>query len=751
MTNNEEMFMMAQEYVANGWAIGVAWGVNEDGSCACGKACGRDCGKHPVTTCGVKDATKDLAKLRKWLLEDPEPGSHRNLFVATGEVSGITVLDIDMGPGKEGAQTWAELIRENGEPPTLRAITGSGGTHAVFQYNSALKTSSNTLGKHVDCRNDNGYIIVAPSLHKSGHRYKWDNWGVGLAPLPAHLSKKKETRGRPRQDDPLRRRYSEEQVRHMLEVVPADNRDDWRNYGIILGREFNRSDEAWQAYSEWAAKWDGLKGRGHDAIMHNCFYEKSQETVENELSMGTIVKAAIENGWVPTKGEVSSEQFVYDHESNGYIYRPSGAIWVAKSVDAACGDINDEGKLIKASVWIQQHARVTTMTCTPAIKGDVLKGYDCRDGVVFESPGGAVYNRYRPPTIEPGEASLAGPFEAHVRKVMPREGDADQFLNYLAHRVQSPEEKPRFALLLVGDQGVGKDTAIDCCCPALGRWNVASIAPSAVEKGFNEYAAKTLVRINEAADLREMSRWAFNERLKVLIAGNPDECEINPKYGRKYTITMHCGVIITTNHLTGSVHIPSDDRRYDVIQCATLEEMGIGGEKERREYFSTLWEWFLKKDGARHVAAFLCERPLSGFSAALGQRKTAAHAEIVQHGMVGDEWLRDILDQLGYPPCVRADWILDRAVGMNEVKADVRARMNHALRRMDYEVLRNPKLKDGRWRLNGALCKIYKRRDHKPVPEPDWQKVLEIPAGEKGSLVYDKERNTYMSGGRTET
>lgn len=728
MTNNEEMLFMAKEYVALGWAVVVLWGVNDDGSCACGtKNCG-DTGKHPVMPRGVKNATKDLSLLEQWFLKDPVEGARRNIGLATGEISGTTILDIDTGVHKMGAETWAMLVQEHGEPDTLRATTGSGGIHVVFQYNSALKTSSNTLGKHVDCRNDNGYIVAAPSRHKSGGRYQWNNWGTGLAALPAHLTKKTETRGRPRQDDPLRRRYTLEQVRDMLECVPADSRDDWRNFGIILGREFTRSDDAWQVYNEWAAKWDGLKGRGHDAIMHDCFYEKSQERAEHELSMGTIVKAAIEHGWVPTKGEVSVEQFVYDHESNGYLYRPSGALWIAASVDAACGEMNVEGKLVKASVWIQQHARITTTTSTPAIKGDILKGYDCREGVVFESPGGAVYNRYRPPTIDPGEASLAGPFEAHVRKVMPREGDADQFLNYLAHRVQRPEEKPRFALLIVGDQGVGKDTAIDFCCPAIGGWNVASISPGAVEGAFNEYAAKTLIRINEAADLREMSRWAFNERTKVLIAGNPDVCEINPKYGRKYTVTMYCGVLLTSNHLTGSVHIPMDDRRFDVVQCATLEEMGLGGDKERREYFSALWEWFLKQDGARHVAAFLRERDLSGFSAALGQRKTAAHAEIVQHGMVGDEWLHDILDKLGYPPCVRTDWILDRAVGMGERKPDARARMGHGLRRMGYEVLRNPKYKDGRWKLNGVLCTIYKKVGYELERERDWQKALEIPS-----------------------
>jgi hypothetical protein len=288
---------------------------------------------------------------------------------------------------------------------------------------------------------------------------------------------------------------------------------------------------------------------------------------------------------------------------------------------------------------------------------------------------------------------------------------------------------------------------LDFCSPAIGAWNVANISPSAFDGAFNEFAAKTLVRINEAADLREMSRWAFNERTKVLIAGNPDTCEINPKYGRKYTITMHCGITITTNHLTSGVFLPEDDRRYDVIQCATLEEMDLTDEQVRRDYFTGLWEWFLKKDGAQHVAAFLRERPLAGFSAALGQRKTAAHAEVVRSGMVGDEWLHDMVDKTGngHPPIVNGTWILERAEGMGLVKGDVQAKMGHALPRMGYEVLRNPAYKDGRWRVNGLLFRLYKHRNHRPKPEPPWQELLTIPVEEKeGRWGYDETQNAYV-------
>lgn len=717
---SDETLELALRYAAMGWHVFPCHSVKADGSCTCGDDKCTDSGKHPRTKQGLKDASCDKAQIEKWF-GPKAPLS--NIGIVTGEISNLTVLDIDIGTGKFGAESWATIIQEHGEPETLRCTTGGGGIHLFFLYNSALKTASNVLGRNIDCRNDRGYVVAAPSRHRSGGVYEWMNWGVPLLPLPVHLSVRKENRGRPRKDDVCLGKYGLEQVRAMLECVPAGDRDLWRYVGIILGRTFNRSDEAWACYVNWAAKWDGAKGRGHDETMHDCFHNISQETAERELSMGTIVKAAIEHGWVPKTGDVSVDRFVYDHASNQFLYRPSGALWLAASVDAGCSPVNVDGKLVKASVWIQRNARITTTTCTPAIHGDILKDFDCREGALIESHGGAVFNRYRPPTIDLGDASLAGPFVEHCRTLFHREGDADQFFDYMAHRVQRPEEKPRFALLLVGDQGVGKDSSVDFCSPALGPWNVKNIAPSAFEGAFNEFATGTLVRINEAANAGEMTRWAFNERTKVLIAGNPDECEINPKYGRKYTVKMYCGVIITTNHLFGSVHIPPDDRRFDVIQCASLDEMGLADEAVRRDYFTSLWSWFFTKDGAKHVAAFLHERDLSGFSAAMGQRKTAAHADVMHNGMAGDEWLDDILDAMRYPDYVRGNWITDRA---GEKEGEVRVKMGHALRRAGYDFYRNTATKDGRWKVNGEKFTLFIKKgvppdknilEHLKVPE----------------------------------
>lgn len=709
----------AMDYAAKGWHVFPLHSVRVDAAgvahCSCGVAGCTDAGKHPRGRRGLKEATTDLVKLREWF-DWNAPIS--NIGIVAGALSGITVIDVDTAEGKSGAESWAELVKEHGEPDTLCALTGSGGMHLLFKYNSALKTAGNVLGKNIDVRNDGGYIVAAPSGHRSGNDYEWVNWGTPLADLPAHMTKRKETRGRPRKDDLYRGKYTIEQVAGMLKFIDAGDRDLWRSVGVILGREFKCVDAAWTVYVEWSDTWSGTKGRNHNEIMHEAFYEISQKhdsSNSKELTIGTVVRAAIEGGWVPKQGEVPIGHFVYYGPGNNYVYRPTTSFWIAPAVDAAVSPVNENGKIIKASDWLRMNALVTSMTVWPEGDDDIIKGKDCRNGALVDVVGAATFNAYKRPTIELGDARLAGPFVDHVRRVFNKPGDADQFLNYMAHRVQRPWEKPRFALLLAGDQGVGKDTAVEFCIPAIGSWNVANIEPAIMDSAFNEYVATTLVRISEAANLHEMTKWAFNEKTKTLIAGQPDDATINPKYGQKYSVKVYCGVIITTNHLANGIYIPEGDRRYDVIAAASFAEMGVVGDEAKRAYFGELWDWFLE-GGDRHVAAYLHGRSLEGWSASNGQRKTAAHRTVVTSGMVGDHWLQDALDEIERVVgeekmgVIRADWIVQAATRNGEMKAqEVRARLGHAMKRHGYEAHVNPLSNDGRFKISGRNVVVYRR------------------------------------------
>ncbi len=704
------MLEFALRYIARGWRVFPLHSTSGDGSCTCGKSACTDIGKHPraeLAPRGVKDATIDEEKIRAWF----GPGAPlSNIAIATGEKSGITVLDIDIG-AKGGDKTWQVLIADHGEPVTLVAETGSGGMHWLFQYYSGLKTSSATLGPGIDVRNNNGYIVAAPSRHRTGGIYKWlDAIDTPLAYLPEYLTRKVETRGRKAKDDPSRRKYTIAQVAAMLEHIQADDRDLWIHIGIILGREFNRAVEAWEIYVAWSNKWGGTKTRNHDEIMAQAFNETSQKSTTGELTIGTIIKKAVEGGWAPVVGEVPIDSFLFFGPGNNFIYRPTVSHWIAEAVNAACSPINENGYIRRAADWLREHALVSSMTNDPEIEVDYYKNFDCRDGVLIQSIGAAVFNTYKEPSVEQGDARLASPFIEHVKRVFPKSGDADQFLDYMAHRVQRPGEKPRFALLIAGDQGVGKDTAVEFCCPAIGHWNVGNIEPNDLDTAFNEYAASVLVRVSEAANLHDMNKWAFNERMKVLIAGTPDHVSINPKYGQKYSVRLHCGVIITTNHMISGIYIPADDRRYDVIEAATKAEMELDNDEKSKEYFGELWDWF-NEDGKNHVAAFLYERNISKFSASNGQRKTEAHKVVVNSNLSTDHWIYDALNELHEPELVRSDAVMSAALkdGLFTMK-EVSSRMQAAMLRAGYNPVRCVARKDGRWRIEGKLATVYARR-----------------------------------------
>lgn len=698
LKQKQEVLEWALLYIEKGWAVFPIHSVTAEGRCSCNSDECKDIGKHPRLPNGLKGASSEKEDILRWF--GPE-APLSNIGIITGEQSCITVVDIDIVK-KNGAETWVTLNNNHVEPETLVSVTGSGGMHQVFIYNSALATKTDSLGEGVDVRNDGGYIVAPPSIHVSGARYHWDNWGAKIASLPAHLvpstSKKK---GRARASS----KYSVSDVIDMLKYVKSENRDNWRNVGIILGREFNCSDQMWEIYVNWSDEWSGPKGPKHDQIMREAYYEISKTKSDKELSIGSLVAMAAENGWTPKRENSSpKDNFVYYAPGNDFIYIPTCDYWPKEAVDAKSHMVNDEGKLVTASAWLKKHRAVTSLVDDPLVDAGITKGFDCREGVIFPTEGGCIYNKYMKTNVAIGNPEEAGPFVNHVHKVFNKPGDADQFLNYMAHRVQFPGEKPRFALMIVGEQGVGKDTAITMCSGGIGQWNIANISPAAFESQFNEFAASVLVVISETANTQDISKWAFNEKTKVLIAGLPDYMQINQKYGHKYTVRLHCGVIITTNHMHG-VYIPEDDRRYDVIDAASKSEMGLSDEKVKEEYFDKLWYWYLRDGGESHVYAYLLNRDISSFSPATGQRKTAAHKTIVMDNFSNDEWLADAIDNLDTPEILLVDdlWASVQSCLSTEMsRNEFNSKIKHSLKRFGYKKLLNDATKDGRWKMRSS-------------------------------------------------
>lgn len=720
----------ALEYAARGWRVLPLHGLTDQG-CTCGKGTGCSApGKHPAVARGAHSATTDPDTIRAWW----EACHDYNIGIATGEGSNLTIADIDVGDNKCGGEVWSELLRraEISSLETPMVETGSGGLHVYFAYNSALKNGTDVFGLSVDCRNNGGYVVAPPSRHVSGGTYSW------LVPpetppqhLPSEIARIAAAGGLSDSTPPaqVRRRYSLATVEAMLSCVSADGRDMWRNVGIILGREFGASDEAWDVYVRWADQYTGARAPNHNDIMHEAFYVLSQRETSRPLTIATIARAAMRAGYRPsaeladpaaaTGGMFDCEptQFVYIAPDGRYLFEPTREFWPQEAVNVSVAPVDDGGELIKPTAWIRRNRRVQVRIFDP----------DFAPGTVTLPPHVAVqygavaqaltaYNMYRPgiPT-DRGDPDAAEPFVEHVRRLLTEPGDADQMLNFMAHRVQRPGEKIRFALVLAGEQGVGKDTIIEMCKPAIGMHNCRNITPMALTADFNEFVCSLLLTIDEASDVKNLGKLMFAERVKTIIAGAPDYVTINPKYERKYDARNVTGVIITTNHLgSGGLYVAEDDRRYDILRAATAADMGMPTVEAKRDYFDELWGWY-NTGGKWHIAAYLARRDISGFDPSRNRPATDAAQEVRAMSTEIDSWALDALAALGNPRIVTAAQVMTAAESLCAYnKAELYRRVRPALLRCGYKWARNPDTKSGTWNIgtvrHSVYCKSYAHR-----------------------------------------
>ncbi|HUP86860.1 MAG TPA: bifunctional DNA primase/polymerase [Acidimicrobiales bacterium] len=154
------------------------------GRCSCGDTDCPSAGKHPRTRHGLHQATADTDTIRRWWSQWPDA----NIGVRTGaapEGAGVVVLDID--PDHGGDESLAGLLLEHGDLPlTLQAVTGGGGRHLWFVHPGVtVPNSAGRVGAGIDVRGDGGYVLVSPSRHASGGRYRWIE--APIVAMPAWL------------------------------------------------------------------------------------------------------------------------------------------------------------------------------------------------------------------------------------------------------------------------------------------------------------------------------------------------------------------------------------------------------------------------------------------------------------------------------------------------------------------------------------------------------------------------------------
>jgi hypothetical protein len=142
----------------------------------------RERSKEPLISDNLKRATTDANVVNGWWAS-----RDFNIGIATGAASNIWVLDID---GDQGEQTLLDLEATHGKLPTTATVITGAGRHLYWRWSSGVEI------RNIQCRDDmagldvrgeGGYVITAPSIHPSGHTYRWVDVNAAFAAAPAWL------------------------------------------------------------------------------------------------------------------------------------------------------------------------------------------------------------------------------------------------------------------------------------------------------------------------------------------------------------------------------------------------------------------------------------------------------------------------------------------------------------------------------------------------------------------------------------
>ena len=144
-------------------------------------------GDKQILTSWKESASTNVDEVEVWHKLYPDGNwAMRTGSVASGG-SGVLVVDIDAKSG--GFESWDILREENPEPiETVEVTTGGGGTHLWFEQDGrSLSGKQSIIGKGIDHRADNNYVVVPPSKTKAGYVFDNSPRDTEIQPMPKWL------------------------------------------------------------------------------------------------------------------------------------------------------------------------------------------------------------------------------------------------------------------------------------------------------------------------------------------------------------------------------------------------------------------------------------------------------------------------------------------------------------------------------------------------------------------------------------
>lgn len=252
-------------------------------------------------------------------------------------------------------------------------------------------------------------------------------------------------------------------------------------------------------------------------------------------------------------------------------------------------------------------------------------------------------NLWRGFSMEPDASGKCDLLLDHIEQVLCRgvKEHADAFMDFIAHIVQKPWERPTFALVMRGEMGAGKDTPFRYLGELLSAHYITVGRNSDISGRFNEHLmGKILVHLQEgffAGDRQQQNYMKF-------LLDSP-KINIESKGVNIFSTVARHRTVISSNE-DWVAPAARGERRYFVLDVDDRFANGSSDASVARNkrYFNAIDDQMRNKGGLAKFLHVLMTRDISNFDTRRPPR-TQALVQQIKEGFRGVErWWYDVLE-----------------------------------------------------------------------------------------------------------
>ncbi|MDO9404846.1 MAG: PriCT-2 domain-containing protein [Polaromonas sp.] len=192
-------------------------------------------------------------------------------------------------------------------------------------------------------------------------------------------------------------------------------------------------------------------------------------------------------------------------------------------------------------------------------------------GATFDLEGVSAVNTYRPSSVPQAVKHLSSDgkkaveiVKTHLRLLCNGRGTViDTMVNWMAHNVQNPGAKIRWAPLIKGIQGDGKTVMGSLLAACMGKSNVKTVSSKVLATDFTGWSVGSCVVVFEEVKLTGHNRYDILNAVKPVIAN--DTIEVHKKGQDADGGAVNVTNYICFTNFADALPLDDTDRRYMVI------------------------------------------------------------------------------------------------------------------------------------------------------------------------------------------